>query len=99
MAPSSVDYFTQILARVVEHFENLGVETRDDNGVKECIETTEDDRTDYNADDDLHARVDIAICSCVIESRLCGNCERICLVLELTKKLLHSDSPPFNYAV
>ena len=33
MAPSSVDYFMQILTRVVEHFQDLGVETRNDNGV------------------------------------------------------------------
>ena len=53
------------LTRVVEHTLNLGVETRDDNAVKERIKTTEDNRTDNNADDDLHARVDITLCLCV----------------------------------
>ena len=59
MAPSSVDYFTQLLSCVIEHFQDLGVETRNDHGVEKRVETAEDNRTDNNADDDLHARVDI----------------------------------------
>lgn len=45
---------------MVEHTLNLGAETRMDNTVKECIETAEDDRTDYDADNDFHACVDLA---------------------------------------
>ena len=52
MAPSSVDYFMQILTRVIEHFQDLGVETRNDSGVEKRVETAEDNRTDNNADDD-----------------------------------------------
>lgn len=53
MAPSSVDYFMQILTRVVEHFQDLGVETRNDNGVEKCVETCKDNCAYNDADDDL----------------------------------------------
>ena len=95
MAPSSVDYFTQLLSCVIEHFQDLGVETRNDHGVEKRVETAEDNRTDNNADDDLHARVDITLCLCVGKSGLCGNCKGVCLVLDLIKKLLRTVLPPF----
>ena len=92
MAPSSVDYFTQLLSCVIEHFQDLGVETRNDHGVEKRVETAEDNRTDNNADDDLHTRVDIAFCSCVVDGGLCSDSELVCLVLNLIEKLLHFDN-------
>ena len=55
-----------LLTRVVEHTLNLGVETRDDDGVKERVETCEDNRANNNGDDDLHARVNVAFCLVIL---------------------------------
>ena len=46
--------------RVIEHFADLGAEAGQDRGLEESLKTGKDDTTDDYADDDLHARVDIA---------------------------------------
>ena len=99
MAPSSVDYVTQILACVVEHFQDLGVETRNDHGVEKRVETAEDNRTDNNGDDDLHTGVHVTFCLDVLDGGLCADSQIVHLVLNLIEKFLHSVSPPFDYAV
>ena len=78
-----------ILTRVVEHLTNLGVETGEDNAVKKRVETAEDDRTDYNSDDDFHARVNVAFCLDVLDGGLCADSEGVCLCLDLAHKVLH----------
>ena len=51
---------------VVEHIADLGVEIGNDNAVEECVESHENERTDYDADDDLHGGVDIALTGLVL---------------------------------
>ena len=64
------------LAAVVEHFTDLSGERGDDRAVEEEIETGEDDTTDNDTDDDLHARVDIALTGGGLDGGLCGDyCE------------------------
>ena len=48
-------------ARIIEHTGDFLGKGGNDRGVEERIETGKDDTTDDYADDDLHARVDIAL--------------------------------------
>ena len=89
MAPSSVDYFMQILTRVIEHFQDLGVETRNDNGLEERVETAENDCTDNNSNDDLNAGVDIALTGGGLDGGLGRNDCLVELVLDGVDKLFH----------
>ena len=74
------------LTRVVEHTVDAGLKGGKDNGIKERVETAENNSADYNTDDDLHTRVNITLCSRVIESGLCGNRKGVRLILDLIKK-------------
>ena len=88
-----------LLTRIVEHLTDLGVETGEDDAVKERVEASEDDRTDYDSDDDLNPGVNVAFCLDVLDGGLCTDCQIVHLVLNLIEKLLQSVSPPFDYAV
>ena len=89
MAPSPVDYFPQILSRVVEHTLNLGVETRDDNGVKESVQTCKYNSTDDHSYDYLHTRINVAFGFDALDGALCADSERIYLVLDIVNKIFH----------
>ena len=67
---------------------HLGVEIGDDNAVEERVESHEDERTDDDADDDLHCGVDIALTGLVLKGGLCSDGEFVYLVLCLIEGVL-----------
>ena len=81
------------LTRVIEHTVDTGLKGGENYAIKESVETAEDNSANNDTDDDLHARVDIAFCLCVVESGLCSDSELVCLVLNLVKKLLLFELP------
>ena len=87
------------LACVIEHFANLGLESGDDGGVEESVKTCKEYTADNYSDDDLYTGVNVAFCLDVLDGGLCTDSQIVHLVLNLIEKLLHSFSPPFNYAV
>ena len=77
------------LAAVVEHLTDLSGERGDDRAVEEEIETGEDDTTDNDTDDDLHARVDIALTGGGLDGGLGRNDCLVELVLDAVDEILH----------
>ena len=77
------------LAAVVEHLTDLSGERGDDRAVEEEIETGEDDTADDYADDDLHARVDIALTGGGLDGGLGRNDCLVELVLDAVDEILH----------
>ena len=81
------------LTRVIEHTVDTGLKGGENYVVKESVETAEDNCADNNGDDDLHARVHVALCLDVLDGGLCSDNERVCLVLNLVEKLLQFELP------
>ena len=76
-------------ARIIEHTGDFLGKGGNDRGVEERIETGKDDTTDDYADDDLHARVDIALTCGGLYGCLDG-CKCLAqLVLDGIEKLFH----------
>ena len=75
--------------RVIEHFADLGAESGQDRGLEESVKTGQDDTADDYADDDLHARVDIALTCGGFDSCLDGRDRLVELILDGFEKLLH----------
>ena len=111
MAPSSVEKMVCVqriysllhtidghsLASVVEHLTDLGVETRQDHGVKQGVQAAKNDGTDDNGDDDLHAGIDEALGAGIVYGGGCGGLgvdgDGVELGLDLVDDLLHFEFP------
>ena len=61
------------LAFVIEHILDLGVQTRKNDTVEKSVHTGKDDGTDYDADDDLYAGIDVAFCGGVFDDGFCSD--------------------------
>ena len=83
------------LAAVVEHLADLGGKSGHDGGVEEEIETCEDDTADYDTDDDLHARVDIALARGGLDGGSCGDDCGVELIFDGVDKLFHKKITSF----
>ena len=59
------------LAFVIEHILNLGGQTRKNDTVEKSVHTGEDYGTDYYADDDLYAGINVAFCGGVLDNGFC----------------------------
>ena len=75
--------------RVIEHFADLGAEAGQDCGLEESVKTGQDDTADDYADDDLHARVDIALTCGGFDGCLDGRDRLVELVPDGFEKLFH----------
>ena len=75
--------------RVIEHFADLGAEAGQDRGLEESVKTGKDDTADDYADDDLHARVDIALTGGGLDGGLGRNDCLVELVLDAVDEILH----------
>ena len=80
------------LAREVEEFGDLGGHGRHDRGVEKCIETGEQERTNYDCDKDLDTGIDVTLGTGVGDCGLCGNCDGIDLVGDGVEELFHKIS-------
>ena len=78
-----------LVAGVVEEILNLGGHSRHNGAVKECVETGEQERTDNDGDEDLHAGIDVALSFLGSDSRLRSDDGVIRLVLDGVEKLSH----------
>ena len=75
--------------RVIEHFADLGAEAGQDRGLEESVKTGKDDTADDYADNDLHARVDIALTCGGLDGCLDGRDCLVELIPDGFEKLLH----------
>ena len=87
------------LAREVEELGDLGGHRGHDRGVEECVETGEEERTDYDGDKDLYAAVDVTFSTGVSDCGLCGNCDGIDLVGDGVKELFHRIITSLSFCV
>ena len=74
------------LTLVVEHTFDLGFEGRKNDVIEKGVHTAEDYSTDYDADDDLYAGIDVAFCGGVFDDGFCGDRCGTCFMVQAQKK-------------
>ena len=71
------------LTLVVEHTFDLGFEGRKNDVIEKGVHTAEDYSTDYDADDDLHAGINVAFCGGILDNGFCFDSNRASFVADL----------------